>query len=81
MEKTIRTELFKMTGIMLVLIGLGIYAHDFVITGIKAKVALNLSIFALFGVAATLGFRHVLALKNEVIALVSDVGIAARCHA
>ncbi|MDE2404213.1 MAG: hypothetical protein KGM17_06065 [Sphingomonadales bacterium] len=69
MEKKIRTELFKMTGIMLVLVGLGIYAHEFVIAGIKAKMALNLSIFALFGVAAAIGFRHVFDLKNEVIAL------------
>ena len=69
MEKKIRTELLKMSGIMLVLVGLGIYAHDFVITGIQAKVALNSSIFALFGVAAFLGFRHVTSLSNEVVAL------------
>lgn len=69
MEKKIRSELLKMTGIMVVLIGLGIYAHDFVIAGIKAKVALNLSIFALAGLAASLAFRHVLALRNEVLAL------------
>ena len=69
MEKKIRTELTKMTGMMLVLIGLGIYARDFVWSGIQAKMALNLSIFALFGLAAWLGFRHVLDLKNEVIAL------------
>jgi hypothetical protein len=69
MEKKIRTELLKMSGIMLVLVGLGIYAHEFVISGIKAKMALNLSIFALFGVAAWLGFAHVFDLKNEVIAL------------
>ncbi|MBU6265909.1 MAG: hypothetical protein KGN34_00120 [Sphingomonadales bacterium] len=69
MEKKIRTELLKMTGIMLVLGGLGIYAHEFVIAGIMAKVALNSSIFAIFGVAAALAFKAVLALKNEVVAL------------
>jgi hypothetical protein len=69
MEKKIRTELLKMTGMILVLLGLGIYARDFVWTGIQAKMALNLSIFGLFGLAAWLGFRHVLDLKNEVIAL------------
>ena len=58
-----------MTAIMLVLVGLGIYAHEFVIAGIMAKAALNLSIFALFGVAALLGFRSVTSLKNEVVAL------------
>lgn len=69
MEKTIRTELLKMSGIMVVLFGLGIYAHEFVIAGIKAKMALNLSIFGLFGVAAGIAFRHVLSLRNEVVAL------------
>lgn len=69
MEKTIKTELFKMSGIMVVLFGLGIYAHEFVIAGVMAKMALNLSIFALFGVAAAISFRHVLSLRNEVIAL------------
>ena len=69
MEKKIRTELYKMTGMMVVMLGLGIYAHDFVISGIKAKVALNSSIFAIFGVAAWLAFRPVLALRNEVLAL------------
>lgn len=69
MEKKIRSELMKMTAIMVVLVGLGIYAHEFVIAGIQAKAALNLSIFATFGLAAWLAFRHVLKLKNEVIAL------------
>lgn len=69
MEKKLRSELYKMTLIMVVLIGLGIYAHEFVIEGIKAKVALNLSIFAIFGVAAGIAFRNVLSLRNEVVAL------------
>lgn len=69
MEKKIRSELLKMTGIMVILAGLGIYAHEFVIAGIMAKAALNLSIFALFGLAASIAFRHVIALKNEVVAL------------
>lgn len=69
MEQKIRSELMKMTGIMVILAGLGIYAHEFVIDGIMAKAALNLSIFALFGLAASIAFRHVIALKNEVVAL------------
>lgn len=69
MEKKLRSELYKMTLIMVILIGLGIYAHEFVIEGIKAKVALNLSIFAIFGVAAGIAFRNVLSLRNEVVAL------------
>lgn len=69
MEKKIRSELMKMTAMMLVLVGLGIYAHEFVIAGIQAKVALNLSIFATFGLAAWLAFNHVFSLKNEVLAL------------
>ncbi len=69
MEKKIRQELMKMYGIIAVLLGLGIYAYQFVYDGIMAKAALNLSIFALFGLAAAIAFRHVLTLKNEVVAL------------
>jgi hypothetical protein len=69
MEKKLRSELYKMTLIMVILIGLGIYAHEFVIEGIKAKVALNLSIFAIFGVAAGIAFRNVTSLRNEIVAL------------
>lgn len=69
MERRIRSELLKMTTIMLVMVGVGIYAHDFVIAGIQAKVALNSSIFALFSIAAALAFRNVLGLRNEVLAL------------
>ena len=69
MEKKLRAELLKMVVIMAVLLGLGIYAHEFVIDGIKAKMALNLSIFAIFGVAAGIAFRNVLSLRNEVVAL------------
>jgi hypothetical protein len=69
MDKKIRNEQLKMTAMMLVLVGLGIYAHEFVLSGIKAKVALNSSIFILFGVAAAIAFRNVSSLKNEVLAL------------
>lgn len=69
MEQKIRHELTKMYGIIAVLLGLGVYAHQFVYDGIMAKAALNLSIFALFGLAAAIAFRHVLTLKNEVVAL------------
>ncbi|HEX7874563.1 MAG TPA: hypothetical protein VF475_16750 [Sphingobium sp.] len=69
MEKQIKSELIKMSAIMVVLVGLGIYAHEFVLAGLKAKLALNLSIFILAGLAAWLAFHHVLALKNETVAL------------
>jgi|GEM_PF-3560058 len=81
MEKQIRSDLIKMIAMMVVMVGLGIYAQDFVINGIKAKAALNLSIFALFGLAAWFAFRHVLNLKNEVLALKAlqvDYGIRER---
>ena len=69
MKRQIRDELIKMSAVMTIMIGVGVYAHDFVIAGIKAKMALNLSIFALFSVAAIIAFRNVLALSNEVQAL------------
>ena len=81
MEKTIRTELWKMTGMIVALIGLGIYARDFVLAGLQAKLALNLSIFILAGCAAAIAFRHVLSLKNEVVAmkaLQTDYGLRSR---
>ena len=81
MEKKIRSELLKMSAIMLMLAGLGIYAHEFVYAGIMAKAALNLTIFGLFGVAAFIAFRHVTALKNEVVALKAlqvDYGVRQR---
>ncbi len=68
-ERKLRAEFLKMTVIIAVLAGLGIYAHEFVIDGVKAKLALNLSIFAIFGVAAGIAFRNVLSLRNEVVAL------------
>jgi hypothetical protein len=69
MEKKIKSELSKMSTIMAVLIALGIYAHDFVLAGLQAKLALNLSIFIIAGLAASLAFRHVLSLRNETVAL------------
>lgn len=69
MEKKIRSDLLKMIAIMVGLVGIGIYARDFVIDGIMAKAALNLSIFGLFGVAAGISFKHVLGLKNEILAM------------
>lgn len=69
MEKKIRSDLLKMIAIMVGLVGIGIYARDFVIEGIMAKAALNLSIFGLFGVAAGIAFKHVLGLKNEILAM------------
>ena len=69
MEKKIRSDLLKMIAIMIGLFGIGIYARDFVIEGIMAKAALNLSIFGLFFVAAGISFKHVLGLKNEILAM------------
>jgi len=69
MEKKIKSELMKMSAIMVVLVGLGIYAREFVIAGLQAKLALNSSIFILAGFAAWLAFKHVLDLRNEATAL------------
>lgn len=69
LDRKLRAELVKMALIMAVLLGLGVYAYEFVIAGIMAKMALNLSIFAIFGVAAGIAFRNVFTLRNEVVAL------------
>lgn len=65
----IADTLLKMTAIMVNLIGLGIHARDFVIEGIMSKVAINLSIFAIFGVAAGIASRNMTSLRNQVVAL------------
>jgi hypothetical protein len=69
MEKEIRKQLIQMWVLMIGLIGLGLYAYDFVLDGIKAKAALNLSIFAIFGLAAGIAFKNVYSLKNEILAM------------
>jgi hypothetical protein len=58
-----------MTTTIVVLLGIGLYAHDFVIAGVLAKPELNLTIFAAFALAATVAFRTVLSLRNEVLAM------------
>jgi hypothetical protein len=69
MEREVRSQMYRMIGVMVMLLGLGLYAHKFVIDGIMAKAALNLSIFALFFLAAYIAFRWVLNLKNDMAAL------------
>ncbi len=81
MHKTIRTELWKMSAMIVVLLGLGVYAHEFVLAGLRAKLALNLSIFIIAGVAAGIAFRHVIKLKNDVVAMEAlkvDYGLRSR---
>ena len=80
-ERKIRAELIRMSATMLVLLGLGVYAHAFVIAGIMAKVALNLTIFGAFFLAAFIAFRTVFSLRNEVLAMTAlqiDYGKRAR---
>lgn len=69
MEQEIRTQLSRMVFTMLGLIGLGIYAYDFVMAGVSAVPALNISIFVVFGLAAAIAFRAIMALKNDVQAM------------
>lgn len=80
-ERKIRAELIRMSATMAVLLGLGIYAHDFVYQGVMAKAALNLTIFGAFFLAAFLAFRAVFSLRNEVLAMTAlqiDYGKRAR---
>ncbi len=58
-----------MSAMIIALVALGIYARQFVIDGVMAKPEINLMIFGLAGFAAAIAFRHVMALKNEVVAL------------
>ncbi|MFZ4120023.1 MAG: hypothetical protein ACOYKM_00030 [Caulobacterales bacterium] len=65
----INYEMMRMGLFMAGLAGLGIYAHDFVIEGIMAKAALNLTIVGTMLLAAGLCFKNVWSLRNDKLAL------------
>jgi hypothetical protein len=65
----INTETARMAVVVIGLIGLGLYAWDFVYEGVMAKAALNLSIIGIFCLAAGIAFVNVIQLHNEKKAL------------
>jgi hypothetical protein len=69
MQRTIRNQLLCMLGVLVGMLGLGVWAQDFIIDGIMAKPALNVPIFVLFFGAAFLAINTVWKLKNETLAM------------
>jgi hypothetical protein len=65
----IREAILRQTVFLLGLAGLGIYAHDFVVEGIMAKAALNLTIVGVFLLAAGISMQNVFQMRNEKLAL------------
>jgi hypothetical protein len=65
----IREAIIRQFVFLIGLAGLGIYAHEFVIEGIMAKAALNLTIVGVFLLAAGISIFNVLQMRNEKKAL------------
>jgi hypothetical protein len=65
----IREAMIRMVVFVLMLAGLGIYAHKFVVDGIMAKPELNLMIIGVFLLAAAIGFSNVMQMRNDKKAL------------
>ncbi|MEM7570789.1 MAG: hypothetical protein AAF337_13440 [Pseudomonadota bacterium] len=69
MEKEVRSQAFRMLFVLLVFASLALWQLEFVIRSIEANVHLNLTIIFTFLFGALLGFRSVLSLRNEMVAL------------
>ncbi|MCA3254295.1 MAG: hypothetical protein INF91_01600 [Alphaproteobacteria bacterium] len=79
--RKINIQFAKMVAVLAILVGIGLYALDFVIAGLMAKLALNLSIFVTFGFCYLMTLRVVWMLRNDVRAieaLRADFAAAAR---
>jgi hypothetical protein len=69
LDGKIREAIIRQAVFLLGLAALGIYAHDFVVEGIMAKAALNLTIVGVFLLAAGISIQNVLQMRNEKLAL------------
>jgi hypothetical protein len=65
----IQEAIIRQAVFLIGLAGLGIYAHDFVVEGIMAKAALNLTIVGVFLLASGISISIVLQMRNEKKAL------------
>lgn len=72
-RKQIRGQLIKMSIVMALMTALVVFARDFVITGVMAKVYLNGTIFLVFFYGVFMAFRTVLSLKNDEMAFAALV--------
>lgn len=69
LRRKLYSELSKMIGIIVLIMALGVYAREFVISGIMAKPELNLTIIGTFITAAGISIHKLASLFNDVSAL------------
>lgn len=68
MNDEIRAQLYKMTFVLALLAGLGIWQLEFVVNAINANIMLNMTIFGTFAFGVYAAYRNVFGLRNEVVA-------------
>ena len=68
MIKDLKSQLGRMTFVLFLMISLGVWQLDFVISAVESNVFLNLTIFGTFIFGAFLMYRDVLKLENEIYA-------------
>ncbi len=71
MKKEIRAQIYRMTGVFLILGLFAVWQYDFVIRAINSNVLLNMTIIGTFFFGVILLYKNVLGLGNEVAAFQS----------
>lgn len=66
MIKDLKSQLGRMTFVLFLMVSLGVWQLDFVISAVKSNVFLNLTIFGTFFFGAFLMYRDVMKLENEI---------------
>lgn len=69
MIKELKSQIARMTFVLMLMLALGAWQYDFVISAINSNIFLNLTIFGTFAFGVFLVYRDVFRLENEVYAL------------
>ncbi len=67
MRQDIQKQLYRMTFVVLVMIALGVWQRDFVVTAINSNIFLNATIIGTFMFGLGLVFKYQFELRNEII--------------
>ncbi len=67
MRQDIQKQLYRMTFVVLVMIALGVWQRDFVVTAINSNIFLNATIIGTFVFGLGLVFKYQFDLRNEII--------------
>jgi hypothetical protein len=71
MKKEIRTQIYRMTGVFLILCAFALWQYEFVIRAVNSNVLLNMTIIGTFIFGVIVLYRNVFSLGNEVAAFKS----------